>query len=125
MTREGLRTVIATRYPAPLREGGWLPAIVGADDDGLYVIMFRRADQGPKALFAELISGEIGPRLGQRAPEIELSERWRRLIAPSSTMIQPSPVHTGMCLDPAQELSMLFDEMVAIAPRTGDADVEA
>ena len=50
-----LRTVEATRYLTPLREGGSLPAIVEADDDGLYVLKFRGAGQGPKALIAELV----------------------------------------------------------------------
>ena len=49
-----LRTLCATRYVTPLREGGSLPAIVEADDDGLYVLKFRGAGQGPKALVAEL-----------------------------------------------------------------------
>ena len=61
-----LRTVIATRYVTPLREGGSLPAIVEADDDGLYVLKFRGAGQGPKALIAELIGGESpSGRLGR------------------------------------------------------------
>src|SRR5262249_45926509 len=59
-----IRTVRATRYVMPLREGGSLPAIVEADDDGLYVVKFRGAGQGPKALVAELIAGEIGRALG-------------------------------------------------------------
>ena len=57
-----LRTVVATRYVTPLREGGSLPAIVEADDDGLYVLKFRGAGQGAKALVAELVAGEIGAR---------------------------------------------------------------
>ncbi len=65
-----LRTVIATRYVTPLREGGSLPAIVEADDDGLYVVKFRGAGQGPKALIAELVGGEIGRVLGLAVPEI-------------------------------------------------------
>ncbi|MEI8333929.1 MAG: HipA family kinase [Chloroflexota bacterium] len=69
-----LRTVTATRYVAPLREGGSLPAIVEADDDGLYVAKFRGAGQGPKALVAELIAGEIGRALGLPVPEIVLVE---------------------------------------------------
>ena len=56
------RTVTATRYVTPLREGGSLPAIVEADDDGLYVLKFRGAGQGPKALIAELVAGETGAR---------------------------------------------------------------
>ncbi len=65
-----LRTVVATRYVTPLREGGSLPAIVEADDDGLYVLKFRGAGQGPKALIAELVAGEIGRALGLLVPEI-------------------------------------------------------
>src|ERR1051326_2520139 len=67
-----LRTVRATRYVTPLREGGSLPAIVEADDSGLYVLKFRGAGQGPLALVAELIAGEIGRALGVRVPEIVL-----------------------------------------------------
>lgn len=67
-----LRTVTATRYVTPLREGGSLPAIVEADDDGLYVLKFRGAGQGPKALIAELVSGEIARSLGLPVPEIVL-----------------------------------------------------
>jgi hypothetical protein len=69
-----LRTVRATRYVTPLREGGSLPAIVEADDFGLYVVKFRGAGQGPLALVAELVSGEIGRALGVRVPEIVLIE---------------------------------------------------
>ncbi|MGD9710669.1 MAG: HipA family kinase [Thermomicrobiales bacterium] len=65
-----VRTVQATRYVTPLREGGSLPAIMEADDDGLYVVKFRGAGQGPKSLVAEIISGEIGRALGLRVPEI-------------------------------------------------------
>lgn len=69
-----LRTVTATRYVTPLREGGSLPAIVEADDDGTYVLKFRGAGQGPKALIAELIGGEIARALGLPVPEIVLVE---------------------------------------------------
>lgn len=68
-----LRTVHVTRYVTPLREGGSLPAIVEADDDFLYVMKFRGAGQGAKALIAELISGEIARALGLRVPEIVFS----------------------------------------------------
>src|SRR5436305_14556118 len=67
-----LRTVTATEYVTPLREGGSLPAIVGADDDGTYVVKFRGAGQGVRALAAELISGEIARALGLPVPEIVL-----------------------------------------------------
>ncbi len=69
-----LRTVRVTRYVTPLREGGSLPAIVEGDDDGLYVLKFRGAGQGPLALVAELISGEIGRALGLGVPELVFME---------------------------------------------------
>ena len=68
-----IRTINVTRYVTPLREGGSLPAIVEADDDGMYVLKFRGAGQGVKALIAELISGEIARVLGLRVPEIVLA----------------------------------------------------
>ena len=58
-----LRTVNVTRYVTPLREGGSLPAITEADDDFLYVLKFRGAGQGVKALIAELIGGELAKAL--------------------------------------------------------------
>src|ERR671916_2863445 len=66
------RTVTATRYVTPLREGGSLPAIVEADDLGTYVLKFRGAGQGRKALIAELVAGGIGHALGLVVPEIVL-----------------------------------------------------
>jgi len=65
-----LRTVNAMRYVTPLREGGSLPAIIEGDDDGLYVLKFRGAGQGIKALIAELLGGEIARFLGLKVPEI-------------------------------------------------------
>jgi hypothetical protein len=65
-----IRNVQVTRYVTPLREGGSLPAIVDADDDFLYVLKFRGAGQGVKALIAELVAGEIARALGLRVPEI-------------------------------------------------------
>jgi hypothetical protein len=64
------RHVIATRYVTPLREGGSLPGLVEADDDGLYVVKFRGAGQGPRALVAEWLAGEIGRAVGLPVPEI-------------------------------------------------------
>src|SRR5437588_10629716 len=69
-----LRTVNATRYVQPLREGGSLPAIVEADDDGLYVLKFPGAGQGTKALIAELVAGELGRAGGLPVPEIVFME---------------------------------------------------
>lgn len=68
-----LRTVNVTRYVTPLREGGSLPALVEADDDGMYVLKFRAAGHGVKALIAEVIAGEIGRTLGLPVPEIVLA----------------------------------------------------
>jgi hypothetical protein len=67
-----MRTIQATEYVTPLREGGSLPAIVEGDDDGTWVLKFRGAGQGPKALVAELLSGEIARILGLPVPEIVL-----------------------------------------------------
>jgi len=69
-----LRTVAATRYVTPLREGGSLPAIVEGDDEGLYVLKFRGAGQGPRALIAELVAGEIARAAGLAVPEIVFVE---------------------------------------------------
>lgn len=69
-----IRTVNATRYVTPLREGGSMPAIVEADDDGVYVLKFRGAGQGPKVLIAELIVGEMARALGLPVPEIVFLE---------------------------------------------------
>jgi hypothetical protein len=65
-----MRTVNVARYVTPLREGGSLPAIVEADDDGMYVLKFRGAGQGTKALVAELIAGEIARAAGLLVPEL-------------------------------------------------------
>lgn len=69
-----VRHVLATRYVLPLREGGSLPGLIEADDDGLYVVKFRGAGQGPKTLIAELITGELGRHLGLNVPELVLME---------------------------------------------------
>lgn len=64
-----MRTVNTTRYVTPLREGGSLPAIIEADDDGMYVLKFRGAGQGTKALIAEVIAGELARAAGLLVPE--------------------------------------------------------
>ena len=68
-----LRTVGITRYVTPLREGSSLPALVEADDGAEYVVKFRGAGHGTKALVAELVAGEIGRRLGLPVPELVLA----------------------------------------------------
>jgi len=69
-----LRTITAVRYVTPLREGGSLPAIVEGDDAGLYVLKFRGAGQGPNALIAEIVVGELARAAGLAVPEIVLME---------------------------------------------------
>jgi HipA-like kinase len=81
-----LRTVLATRYVTPLREGGSLPAIVEADDDGMYVLKFRGAGQGPKALIAELVAGEIARATGLLVPEIVFM-----ILDPELARTEPDP----------------------------------
>ena len=81
-----VRTVIATRYVTPLREGGSLPAIIEADDDGMYVLKFRGAGQGPKALVAELVAGEIARAAGLAVPELVFVE-----LDPELARTEPDP----------------------------------
>lgn len=81
-----LRTVTATRYVTPLREGGSLPAVIEADDDGLYVLKFRGAGQGPRALIAELVAGELARAAGLPVPEIVFAE-----LDPELARTEPDP----------------------------------
>lgn len=81
-----MRTITATRYVTPLREGGSLPAIVEADDQGLYVLKFRGAGQGPKALIAELVAGELARAAGLPVPEIVFVE-----LDPELARSEPDP----------------------------------
>ena len=76
-----LEHVTVTRYVTPLREGGSLPAIVEADNLGTYVMKFRGAGQGPLALVAEIIAGELARRLGLRVPELVLADLDPRIPA--------------------------------------------
>jgi hypothetical protein len=84
--KRSLRTVAVTRYVTPLREGGSVPAIVEADDDGMYVLKFRGAGQGPKALIAELLAGEIGRAADLPIPEIVLIQ-----LDPDLARTEPDP----------------------------------
>src|SRR3954449_10051235 len=81
-----LRSIAATRYVTPLREGGSLPALVEADDDGLYVVKFRGAGQGPGALVAEVVAGELARALGFPVPELVLVE-----LDPQIGVAEPDP----------------------------------
>ncbi len=81
-----LRDVAAIRYVTPLREGGSLPGLVEADDDGLYVVKFRGAGQGLRALIAEVIVGELARRLGLLMPDLVTVE-----IDPVLGAAEPDP----------------------------------
>jgi hypothetical protein len=81
-----LRTVTATRYVTPLREGGSMPGLVEADDDGLYVLKFRGAGQGTLALVAEVVVGELARALGLPVPELTLAE-----VDPALGRAEPDP----------------------------------
>jgi hypothetical protein len=74
MRAMSIRTVAATRYVTPLREGGSLPAVVEADDDGLYVLKFHGAGQGPRALVAELVAGQLARDADLPVPEVVFVE---------------------------------------------------
>lgn len=81
-----MRTVTATRYVTPFREGGSLPALVEADDDGLYVVKFRGAGQGPRSIAAELVAGELARELGLPVPELVFAE-----LDPRIASAEPDP----------------------------------
>jgi HipA-like protein len=81
-----VRTVSATRYVTALREGGSLPGLVEADDDGLYVVKFRGAGQGPGALVAEVVAGELARALGLPVPELVRVE-----LDPQIGVAEPDP----------------------------------
>src|SRR4051794_36658294 len=81
-----LRTVQATRYVLPLREGGSMPGLVEADDDGLYVVKFRGAGQGLKALVAEVIVGGVARALDLAVPEIVVVD-----VDPLLAAAEPDP----------------------------------
>jgi hypothetical protein len=81
-----VKTVAATRYVTPLREGGSLPAIIEADDDGMYVLKFRGAGQGPKALAAELLAGELARVAQLPVPTIVFAE-----LDPDLARTEPDP----------------------------------
>jgi hypothetical protein len=81
-----VRTGLATRYVTPLREGGSLPGLVEADDDGLYVVKFRGAGQGPGALVAEVVAGDLARALGLPVPELVRVE-----LDPQIGVAEPDP----------------------------------
>jgi hypothetical protein len=105
-----LRTVTATRYVTPLREGGSLPALVEADDDGLYVVKFRGAGQGPKALAAEIVAGEAARALGLPVPELVYVE-----LDPQLAGAEPDPEIQDL-LDASAGLNLGMDFLPGALP---------
>jgi len=113
------RTVRVTRYVTPLREGGSLPAIVEADDDGLYVLKFRGAGQGAPALIAELVSGELARAAGLPVPELVFAE-----LNPDLARTEPDPeihalIHDSAGLNLALDYlpgSVTFDPVLQTVP---------
>jgi hypothetical protein len=101
--RPVLRTVRATKYVTPFREGGSLPGLVEADDDGLYVVKFRGAAQGPRALVAEVIAGELARALALPVPEIVIVD-----IDPSLGGLDGDP-WVGELLDRSPGLNVGID----------------
>jgi hypothetical protein len=113
-----LPRVMATRYVTPLREGGSLPAVMEADDLGTYVVKFRGAGQGRKALIAEIISAGLARACGLPVPDLVTVEVDPAMApgepdpAPRSTVVQPGPVHTGLTSDPDAEAERLLRSLV-------------
>ncbi|MDQ5894761.1 MAG: Aminotransferase class [Actinomycetota bacterium] len=100
----GLRSVEAIRYVTALREGGSLPGLVEGDDDGTWVVKFHGAGQGPGALVAEVLAGEIGRRIGLPVPELVLVE-----VAPELGHAEPDPeIQELIAASPGLNLGMDF-----------------
>jgi HipA-like protein len=110
--------VAAVRYVAPLREGGSLPALVEADDDGMYVVKLRGAGQGPKALVAELIVGRLAQALGLPVPELRLVE-----LDPHLAEAEPDPEIQEL-LEASAGLNVGLDFLPGAIPYTPDCEVE-
>jgi hypothetical protein len=109
-----LEKVTVTRYVTPLREGGSLPAIVEADNLGTYVLKFRGAGQGPLALVAEIIAGELARRLGLRVPELVLAE-----LDPQIADTEPDQeIQDLLRASEGTNLGLWFDALVQNVDRT-------
>jgi hypothetical protein len=113
-----MRTVTATRYVTPLREGGSMPALVEADDEGLYVVKLRGAGQGPKALVAEIIAGELARALELPVPELVLAD-----LDPHLPDAEPDPEIQEL-LTASAGLNVGMDFLPGSLPYTPAGDIE-
>src|ERR1700710_2899024 len=101
---EPLRRATATRYVAPLREGGSLPGLLEADDDGMYVTKFSGAGQGEGALVAEVLAGELARAIGLPVPELVVVD-----VAPELGHAEPDPeIQQLIAASPGPNLGMDF-----------------
>jgi hypothetical protein len=119
-----LRSVRAARYVLPFRQGGSVPALVEADDLGMYVVKLRGASQGPKVLVAELVAGELARAAGLLLPELVFVELDRELAAtePDPEIFAPLEASAGLNLGldylPG---SITFDPVAGPAPDAATA----
>ncbi|MEA2171368.1 MAG: hypothetical protein QOF76_4668 [Solirubrobacteraceae bacterium] len=113
-----MREVRATRYVAPLREGGSLPGLVEAEDDGLYVCKFRGAGQGPLALVAEILGGELARALGLAMPDLVLLD-----LDPALGVAEPDPEIQDL-INASAGQNLGVDFLPGALPFTGAADVD-
>ena len=116
-----LRHVTAPRYVAPLREGGSLPGLMEADDEGLYVTKFRAAGQGEAALVAEVVAGELARAIGLPVPELVVVD-----VAPALGIAEPDPEIQDLIVgSPGENLGMDFLPGALPVAGPGDSAVDA
>ncbi len=113
-----LRTVTATRYAEALREGGSLPGLMEADDDGMYVTKFRGAGQGERALVAEVVAGELGRALGLPVPELVVVD-----VDPALAAAEPDPEIQEL-IEASPGLNLGMDFLPGSLPFTARAVIE-
>jgi len=116
---EPLRTVTATRYAEALREGGSLPGLMEADDDGMYVTKFRGAGQGEKALVAEVVAGELGRALGLPVPELVVID-----VDPALAAAEPDPEIQEL-IEASPGLNLGMDFLPGSLPYTPGGPIDA
>jgi len=115
---EPLRAVTATRYAEALREGGSLPGLMEADDDGMYVTKFRDAGQGEKALVAEVVAGELARALGLPVPELVTID-----VDPALAAAEPDPEIQEL-LEASPGLNLGMDFLPGSLPYTPGGAIE-